>query len=565
VPDAHIGDILAGAALLVGASAAATLCARRAGLGSVLGLLLVGVVLGPHTPGPTVDFSPLFAATEIGVILLLFVVGLELEPGRLWAMRRMLFGLGTLQVLGTGVVLAAAAHFAGRPWQAAVVAGFGLALSSTAFVLQLLTERGEFGTAHGRTAFAVLLLQDMAVVPLLALVPLLAPGAGAAAAAASPFGAVLRMAGALAALSLLGTALLPGALLLAARQRDREAFALVAVAGLLLAAWVSHAAGLSPAMGAFFLGVLLSRSALHHQVAAEIVPFKGLLLGLFFISVGMSIDLGLLQGSWPVVLGQVAGLVLLKALALLGLCRLFGLPWPVALRTSVLLTQGGEFGFVLFGAAAAAGVIGGALHATLLLVISVPMALTPLLVRLGDRAAERLAAAGQGGDALSEPPLLERAPQAAVIGYGRVGQAVTDMLQRAGVAVVAVELDLPRLQVGGVRGHHVAYCDAGDPRVLARIGGEGVGVVVVAVDRPERAKAAVSAARTAWPRALILARAHDEGRRAGLDRQGASVVLTETFELSLGLAEAALERLAVPRETAGAVLAAARRPEGSAR
>ena len=556
-PSVHLEELLATAVLLVGASAAAIVLSRRAGLGTVIGLIAVGVVLGPYTPGPVIDIAPVTAAAEIGVVLLLFVIGLEIEPQRLWAMRRMLFGLGTLQVLATGVVLALVGLAFGRPWPAALIAGFGLSLSSTAFVLQLLAERGEFGTAHGRAAFAVLLLQDMMVVPLLALVPLLAPGApGHTDAAALPW-LLLETAGALALLAFLGLVAVPWALALLARQRDREAFAALAALSVLLAAWISHAAGLSPALGAFLLGVLLSRSPLHHQIAAEILPFKGLLLGLFFILIGMSIDLGALAAGWPWILAQVVVLVSLKAAVLLGLCRMFGLALPAALRTSLLLVQGGEFGFVLFSAARAAAIIDTGFYTTLLLVISASMALTPIVVRLGDRLAARLAAA----EPVPEPAEIQPQAEALVVGYGRVGHIVMDTLRRAGVEATAVDIDPTRPAVGRRLGHRVLYGDAADPRLLDQVGSVGTRVVVVAVDRPDRAEAAVSAARAAYPEALVLARAHDNDRRPKLERLGASVVLTETLELGLGLAEAALRRLEVPEEAAREALASGRRQD----
>jgi glutathione-regulated potassium-efflux system protein KefB len=553
-PPVHLQELLATAVLLVGASAAAIVLSRRAGLGTVLGLIAVGVALGPYTPDLVIGTAPVSAAADIGVVLLLFVIGLEIEPQRLWAMRRMLFGLGTSQVLASGVVLALVAVAFGRPWPAALIAGFGLSLSSTAFVLQLLAERGEFGTVHGRAAFAVLLLQDMMVVPLLALVPLLAPGApGHADAGALPW-LLLETAGALALLAFLGLAAVPWALALLARQRDREAFAAVAALAVLLAAWVSHAAGLSPALGAFLLGVLLSRSPLHHQVAAVVLPFKGLLLGLFFILVGMSIDLAALAAGWPWILAQVAVLVSLKAAILLGLCRLFGLAPPAALRASLLLVQGGEFGFVLFSAARTSGIVDPGFYTTLLLVIAASMAFTPIVVRLGDRLAARLAAA----EPVPEPAEIQPRAEALVVGYGRVGGIVMETLRRAGVEATAVDIDPSRLGVGRRLGHRVIYGDAADPRLLDRVGSADTRVVVVALDRPDRAEAAVSAARAAYPRALVLARARDDDRRPKLERLGASVVLTETLELSLGLAGAALRRLEVPEEVASEALASSR-------
>lgn len=556
VPHVDLQGLLTTAVLLTGASAAAIVLSRRAGVGTVLGLIAVGIALGPYTPGPVIDIRPLAGVAEIGVVLLLFVIGLEIEPKRLWAMRRMLFGLGTLQVLTSGIVLALVGMTFGRTWPAALIAGFGLAMSSTAFVLQLLTERGEFGTAHGQAAFAVLLLQDMAVVPLLALVPLVAPGIPDSAAAGSALPQLLlQTAGVLALLVVLGLVAVPRALELLARQRDREAFAALVALSVLLAAWISHAAGLSPAMGAFLLGILLARSQLHHQIAAEILPFKGLLVGLFFVLVGMSIDFGLLLADWPRIVAQVTVLAFLKAAVLLGLCRLFGLPQATALRTSLLLAQGGEFGFVLFSAARAAGILDATFYTTLLLVISASIALTPLVIRLGDRLALRLAAA----EPTPEPNEAQPRTEAIVIGYGRVGRIVMEALRRGGARAVAVDLDLARLQVGRGLGHKVIYGDATDPRMLDRVGSVDTRVVVVAVDRPDRAEAAVSAARAAYPRALVLARAHDDDRRPKLTHLGASIVLTETLELSLGLAKAALQRLDVSQEAANEALANSRR------
>lgn len=553
-PPVHLQELLATAVLLVGASAAAIVLSRRAGLGTVLGLISAGVVLGSYTSSSMVELAPVTAAAEIGVVLLLFVIGLEIEPRRLWAMRRMLFGLGTLQVLATGIVLALVGLAFGRLWPAALIAGFGLSLSSTAFVLQLLAERGEFSTVHGRAAFAVLLLQDMMVVPLLALVPLLAPGTSDHVGAAALPWLLLETVGVLALLAFLGLVAVPWALAVLARQRDREAFAALAALAVLLAAWISHAAGLSPALGAFLLGVLLSRSPLHHQVAAEILPFKALLLGLFFILIGMSIDLAALAAGWPWILAQVVVLVSLKAAVLLGLCRLFGLAPPAALRTSLLLVQGGEFGFVLFSAARAAGILDPGFYTTLLLVIAASMALTPVVVRLGDRLATRLAAA----EPVPEPAEIQPQADALVVGYGRVGRIVMETLRRAGVEAAAVDIDPARLAVGRRLGHHVIYGDAADPRLLDRVGSADTRVVVVAVDRPDRAEAAVSAARAAYPQALVLARAHDDDSRPKLKQLGASVVVTETLELSLGLAEAALLRLDVPEEAARAALASGR-------
>jgi len=540
----HLDQILTASVLLLGASAVAIALFQRAGLGSVLGLLCVGVLLGPHTIGPVVNIGPITAAAELGVVFLLFVIGLEIEPARIWAMRRHLFGLGTLQMLATGAVLAAVALLVGRPWPAAIVLGLGLALSSTAFVMQLLAERDELATEHGRTALAILLLQDMAVIPLLALVPLLAPGADEPDAATIGQRTLVILL-TLAAILGLGRMVLPRLFATFARQRSEEAFAILAVLAVLAAALLSHHAGMSPALGAFVVGVLLADSPFHHQVAAEVRPFKGLLLGLFFISVGMSVDLGVLRERWGEILALVAALILLKGVVIWLLCRFFGLHDAAALRTSLLLTQGGEFGFVLFGAAASMGVMGAQLHTTALLVISLSMAATPFIVRLGDR----MLSGTKGPEAVPDPvaaPSLRR--HVVVAGYGRVGHAIAEMLEETGIPFVVLEQDLRRVPPGPRERRRVFYGDGSDPQVLRSVATDQASALVVTLDRPAATERVVAVARQLFPDLPIVARGHDGPNSARLRALGATVVVPETLELSLILSEAVLRRLQVPED-----------------
>jgi monovalent cation:proton antiporter-2 (CPA2) family protein len=540
----HLDELLTAAVLLLGASAAAIVLFQRAGFGSVLGLLVVGVILGPHTVGPVVNIGPIAAAAELGVVFLLFVIGLELEPARIWAMRRTLFGLGTLQVVITGLALAAVALAIGRPWPAALVLGFGLALSSTAFVLQLLAERDELATEPGRAALAILLLQDMAVIPLLAMVPLLAPGSDEPDAASIGW-QLLTIASTLAAIIALGRLVLPRAFAAIARQRNAEAFAIVAVMAVLTAAWLAAHAGLSPALGAFVVGVLLSGSPFHHQIAAEVTPFKGLLLGLFFISVGMSIDLSVLTQRWFEIISLVVVLILLKGIIIFGLCRLFALTNAAAMRTSLLLTQGGEFGFVLFGAAAGMGVMGSGLQTTALLVISLSMAATPFLVRLGDRLIAE--ASGEQPEPLTavESGLRQHV---IVAGYGRVGRAIAEMLEETGIPFVVLEQDPRRVPLAPREHRKVFYGDGSDPRVLRSVAADQAAALVITLDRPAAAERLVATARPLYPNLAIVARGHDADVSARLRAHGASVVVPETLELSLIIAEAVLRRLAVPED-----------------
>ena len=540
----HLDELLTAAVLLLGASAAAIVLFQRAGFGSVLGLLVVGIALGPHTAGPVVNIGPIAAAAELGVVFLLFVIGLELEPGRIWAMRRTLFGLGTLQVVLTGLALAGVALLIGHPWPAALVLGLGLALSSTAFVLQLLAERDELATRQGRAALAILLLQDMAVIPLLALVPLLARGSGEPDAASIGW-RLMVIAATLTAIIALGRLVLPRAFAAIARQRSSEAFALVAVLAVLAAAWLAAHADLSPALGAFVVGVLLSGSPFHHQVTAEVTPFKGLLIGLFFISVGMSIDLSVLAERWAEIAGLVLALILLKGLVIFGLCRLFALSSAAALRTSLLLTQGGEFGFVLFAAASGMGVMGTQLHTTALLVISMSMAATPFLVRLGDRLVGDLAGAEAEPTGAAEAGLRRHV---IVAGYGRVGRAIAEMLEETGIPFVVLEHDPRRVPQGPRERRKVFFGDGSDPRVLRSVAADRAAALVITLDRPAAAERLVATARPLYPELAIVARGHDADVSARLRALGASVVVPETLELSLIIAEAVLRHLAVPED-----------------
>jgi glutathione-regulated potassium-efflux system ancillary protein KefC len=548
----HSDELLTAAVLLLGTSAAALLVSRRAGFGSILGLLAAGILLGPHTPGPVVDIGQLRSATELGIVFLLFVIGLELEPPRLWAMRRMLFGLGSLQMVVTGAALMMVALARGWPWQSSLVLGLGLALSSTAFVAQLLAERRELASEHGSTSLAILLLQDMAIVPVIAFVPLLGPGGGDTN-SVSLVGRVALTLAALTAVGVLGQIVLPRLLARAASHRNMEAFAVLAILAVMLAAWVTHWAGLSPALGGFMMGVLLSRSSFRHQIAAEIAPYEGLLLGLFFISVGMSIDLGLFLASWASILLLVATLIAVKGAVLFVLCRLFGLGTPSALRTSLLMTQGGEFGFILFGEAVASGVIGAQLHTTALLVISVSMAATPLLARLADRLAPDAGSSEPPGTSLP----TELADHVLVAGYGRVGQAVSTMLEQAGVSCLALDLDPDQIAAGRAVGRRVIYGDAGEPHLLEQVGAGRAAALVVALGQPNATERVVRAARSLYPTLPIIARARDLAGRDLLERLGVQEVMLETLALSIELGEATLTRIgvdeAVRRDAAAAV------------
>ncbi len=373
----YIVDIV----VLLAAAVIAVPLFQRLGLGAVLGFLVAGAVIGPWGLGFISAVDEIRHLAEFGVIFLLFIIGIELKPSRLWVMRRSVFGLGTAQVLITGTVITLVALAFGIPMRSALIVGFGLALSSTAFGLQILSDKGELGTGYGRSAFAILLLQDLAVVPLMALLPLLAQRELTITQDLEL--AALESVIIIVGVFILGRILLRPLLQLVAKsRRNPEIFTASGILIVLGAAWLTDWAGLSMALGAFLGGLLLADSRYRHQIMADIQPFRGLLLGLFFMSVGMSINFGLLGRQGFLVMGLVGGLLLLKAAFLWGLCRITGRPHSESVHVALLLAQAGEFGFILFGLANMLGLMGGELYQLLLLTVALSMAATPLLVQL---------------------------------------------------------------------------------------------------------------------------------------------------------------------------------------
>jgi glutathione-regulated potassium-efflux system protein KefB len=384
----HLDHLLLALLILLVISAASVAVSRRLGLGSILGLLMAGILIGPSGLGVPRRVDEIREVSELGIVFLLFLVGLEMQPQRLWALRRVVFGLGSAQVVVTGLALASYLVLIGRAWNVALLLGLGLALSSTAFVLPMLEERGQMAAPHGRATFGILLLQDLAIVPLLALVPLLGGKEGAAG-----DGPLLRKAAivatALAVVYALGRWVVPAVLHRLAERGNSEAFAMTAVAAVIGAAWAMLRAGLSMALGAFMVGLLLSDSPYRRRIEAIVEPFKGVLLGLFFISIGMGIDVGLLPQVGARLAVQVVVLIAMKVVVVAVLCLAFGLGSADSSRCALLLGQAGEFGFVLFGAALAAGILPPEGFALAAMVISASMAATPVLGALADRIGAR--------------------------------------------------------------------------------------------------------------------------------------------------------------------------------
>jgi glutathione-regulated potassium-efflux system ancillary protein KefC len=559
----NLDNFLVSAVLLLAVTSVAVALFKHLGLGSVLGLLVAGIVVGPHSPGPyvTTHVEDVRRFTELGVVLLLFVIGLDMKPRQLWALRRQVFGLGSLQILISGALIGAYALSYAASWKTALLDGLTLALSSTAFVMQLLQDRGEIASRHGKTAFGILLMQDLAIVPLLALVPFLSE-THALSQGLPVWKLVSIVFGMLLLLWSFGRYMVPFALERLVRQNNREAFALVIMLAVFLSAWATHQAGLSMALGAFLMGMLLSGSRFSLQIQAHVEPFKGLLLSLFFVAVGMSIDIGAIVAHPVDFSVRVMAILGIKILVLLALCLAFGLARSVALRVTFLLAQSGEFGFVLFGSAKALGVITDLTFAISVGVISVSMLLTPLLVRLGDRLARRQESRETGTDTLPNDVQGKASGVRVIIGgYGRVGHTVAVLLHGSGVQFIAFDTDPARVTQGQQDGFRVFYGDIGNPQLLAAAHIERVELVIVTVDDVPTALRAVSHIRTDYPRVPVITRARDLVSSGLLVRAGATLALPEALEASMRLGAAALEVLGISSDDVEDLLRLARKED----
>ena len=536
------------AVLLLVVASVAVAVFRHFGLGSILGLLVTGVIVGPHTPGPfvTTEVDGVRQFTEIGVVLLLFLIGLEMKPSRLWDLRRMLFGLGSLQIILSALIIAAYFRLFQLSWPTALLIGASFALSSTAIVIQMLRDHGEIASAQGQTAFAVLLMQDLAVVPLLAMVPILAD------IGPFPHGLPLweKIGAAIVMVSLVvlsGRYLVPRILDYLARRNHREAFFLVSMAAVFVAALAMDLTGMSMALGAFLMGMMLSTSRYSLQIDAAMEPHKGLLMSLFFVAVGMSVDVAALAQR-PFEFGMhVLAIITIKIVVLYGLCLAFGTGRSTALKVSFMLSQAGEFGFVVFGAGKALGVIDDGIFVTAIAVISLTMLFTPLLARLGTRLAvgftedpaemhERDRYQAKGNAA---------AARAVVAGYGRVGHTVGTILGSSGIPYVAFDMDAALVDKWRGNGHPVFYGDICDPGLLGSAALHGVDLVVLTIDDGAAAVRAAALIRSQAPQVTIVARARDLVTCDALHQVGVKHVFPEMLEASLRLAAESLEALGI--------------------
>jgi glutathione-regulated potassium-efflux system protein KefB len=529
--------------LLVVATVAVGLFSR-AGLGSILGLLVTGVVVGPYSPGPvlTDNVEAMRHFTELGVVLLLFLIGTEMRPRHLWSMRRQVFGLGALQVIITGFLIAAYVLFHALSWRTALITGLTLALSSTALVMQILHERGETASPHGSAGFAVLLMQDLAVVPLLALVPILS-NKGTLSAGIPLWEQLGIVTGMIALVLVFGRYVVPKVLDRLTRDQNREGFLLVILLAVFVSAWAMTRAGLSMALGAFLMGMLVADSRYRYQIQALIEPFKGLLMSLFFVAVGMSIDLQAVTEHPGRLAADVFVIVLLKILVLTVLGLLFSLRPGTAVRVGFLLGQAGEFGFVLLGTAKALGVVSDGNFVLGAALISVSMMLTPLLVSVGNRLADRLESSQKDPEAEASP--VTAPGQVVIAGYGRVGHSVAVLLHQSGVPVRIFEKAPERVAQGRKDGFPVYFGDIADPHLLAASRVDQAALVILAVDHPRTALRALTHLRNVCPNLRVIARAKDLEGVGQLLSAGATLAYPEILEGSLRLGAEALRILGV--------------------
>ncbi len=538
---------LAQVTIFLAAAVVAVPLFKRLGLGAVLGYLAAGVAIGPSGLGfiDNVDQTMHFA--ELGVVFLMFLVGLELQPARLWKLRAQVFEFGGLQVLLTTLLLAPIGLALGLTPVAAVVAGVALSLSSTAFVLQILAERRALASPAGQAAFGILLFQDVAASPLLAVLPALG-STGAAPADTSPWVAVATALGAIVGVVLAGRYLLGPLFKVIAGTRIRELSAALALLVVLTTAILMEEVGLSMALGAFLAGVLLADSSYRHELEADIEPFKGLLLGLFFVAVGMSAKLDLVADHPLAIAGLVIGLVALKALVLGLLGRtLFKLNNRSALDLGISLSQGGEFAFVVCTAALAAGVFDDALCDMIVIVVTLSMVTTPLLFLLRDRL---------GKETTQTQPYdtIDEAHGVIIAGMGRFGQIVARVLRMANVGFTALEISPTQIDFLRRFGNKIFYGDAARLDLLHAAGAAEARLLVVAVDDTEAAINIVRQARHQFPELRILARSRNRQHTHALLAAGADRVMRETFLSSLEMAQYALDELNLPdaRETVAA-------------
>ncbi len=531
--------------LLLGVAVITVPIFQRLGLGSVLGYLAAGAIIGPWGFKVINHVEEVRHIAEFGVVFLLFIIGIELNFTRLLAMKRMVLGLGLSQLLLTGAILSVAALWLGMHVNTAIIIGFGFALSSTAFGLQTLAEKNEMGSVTGRTSFSILLLQDLAVVPLLTLVSFLAHDASTTGDVEFSFikGFVVII-----AVILAGRFMLTPALRIIASSQNAEVFIAAAILVVLGTAWLMEAVGLSMALGAFLAGLLLADSHYRHQIVADIQPLRGLLLGLFFMSVGMSVDFGLLMQKPLLIAGLVAGLLAIKMTVIICVCKIARINSGTSIRVSMLLSQSGEFGFVLFGLAVTTGLMAMDLFQMLTLIIAMSMITAPFMAIAGEWVERHLRKNKKQPPSNDITP-PDNAKQFIIIaGFGRVGRRVAMILEAGGVPYLALDSDPDLVTKGQADGLSVIYGDARRYDVLNAMGAARANAIVITIDQALVTEQLVHITHARYPTTPIYARARDKEHCKKLSDAGATITVSETLEASLQLGGEALTISDIPHD-----------------
>jgi len=529
---------------LLGAAVVMVPLFRRLGLGSVLGYFAAGLAIGPFGFGWFSDPQAILHTAELGVVMFLFVIGLEMRPSHLWGLRNEIFGLGTLQIVVCGAVLTGVCMLFGFPVNVAFIGAFGFVLTSTAVVMQLLAERGDIALPSGQKIVSILLFEDLLIVPLLAVVAFMAP-VQADAGASSRWLSVGIAAGAIVGLVLVGRFLLNPLFRILAAAKAREVMTAAALLVVLGAALLMQLGGLSMAMGAFLAGVLLSESTFRHQIEADIEPFRGILLGLFFLSVGMALDLTVVANNWPLIVSGVFALMLAKGVCIYIVARIMGSDHRQALDRGVVMAQGGEFAFVLFSAAAAAGVIGVEVNANLTAIVVLSMALTPLFVLLHDKLMPDREVSLDGveeADGLSGSVLM--------IGFGRFGQVASQSLLARDVDVTIIDNDVDMIHNAERFGFKIYYGDGTRLDVLHASGAGSARAIAVCVNNAQDADRIVELVTHQFPQAKLLVRSFDREHSLRLIHAGVDYQIRETFESALQFGQVALMELGADQDDA---------------
>ena len=540
--EAHSISLLAPVVLLTAAVIAVPLF-KRIGLGSVLGYLIAGLVIGPFGLAFFSDSTSILHIAELGIVMYLFIIGLEMQPSHLWGLRREIFGLGTFQIVACALGLTATGMLFGFSWQISFIAAAGFVLTSTAIVMQLLGDRGDITQPRGQKIVAILLFEDLLIVPLLAIVAFMAPNQ-VVESTTSRFESIgiglLAIAGLIAA----GFWLLNPLFRLLAASKAREVMTAAALLVVLGAALLMQVSGLSMAMGAFLAGVLLSESTFRHQIEADIEPFRGILLGLFFLGVGMSLDLKVVAQNWPLILSSVVAFMFVKALMIYIVARTTKSPHHEALDRALLMAQGGEFAFVLFAASTSAQVIDSTIKSNLTAIVVLSMVLTPIIGILFGRFTKSSKQTSLENVDIAE----DLKGNVLLIGFGRFGQVASQLLLARGVDVTIIDTDIDMIQNAEKFGFKIYYGDGSRLDILHASGAEQAEAILVCVDQKEMTNKIVDLVQHEFPLAKLLVRSYDREHSLYLVKQNVDYIMRETFESAIKFGGAVLEELGVDEQ-----------------